>query len=201
MFPRPEPPTPSPARGRRQPSFTIRPRDRAARVDDTLSRCELPALFRSGIGSLFDYTTPTYRSWGCSYGGVVAELTACVREHAVEVATTGLPTAPRTPSTVSRPLVAAVGWGDLVVARESLVGYTAREIAHIENILPGETKLREHERRSHSEEVQESEILTERETEKDSQSTDRYELQAQSQEAINQSFSVSAGVKRRGNTA
>lgn len=92
------------------------------------------------------------------------------------------------------PIVAAVGWGDLIVARETLVGYTAREIAHIENILPGETKLREHQRVSKTEQVEEREVITERETEKDSQTTDRYELQAQSQETIQRDFSVNAGV-------
>lgn len=159
------------------------------------------SVFRSGIGTLLNDTHADLSELMevLDTGGVVAELNAlCMEIHAVEVATTGLPTAPGTPSTASRPLVAAVGWGDLVLARESLVGYAAREIAHIENILPGETKLREHERRSYSEELQESETLTERETEKDSQSTDRYELQAQSQEAISQSFSISTGVNTSG---
>jgi hypothetical protein len=58
----------------------------------------------------------------------------------------GLPTVPVQPNASAKPIVAAVGWGDLIAARESLVGYEAREIAHIENILPGETKLREHQR-------------------------------------------------------
>ena len=88
--------------------------------------------------------------------------------------------------------------GGLVVAKETLVGYTAREIAHIENILPGEAKLREHRRLSKTEEVTETEVITEKETEKDSQTTDRYELQADSQEAINRNFSVSAGVNTSG---
>lgn len=105
-----------------------------------------------------------------------------------------LPTAPAEPASNAKPIVAAVGWGDLIVARETLVGYDAREIAHIENILPGETKLREHQRLSKTEEVVEAETITEKETEKDSQTTDRYELQAESQEAINRNFSISAGI-------
>jgi hypothetical protein len=102
-----------------------------------------------------------------------------------------------TPSDL-RPIVAAVGWGDLIIARESLVGYTAHEIAHIENVLPGETKLREHERTSTTEEVTEVETITEKETEKDSQTTDRYELQAETQETINRQFTISAGVNTSG---
>jgi hypothetical protein len=98
----------------------------------------------------------------------------------------------------AEPLVAAIGWGDLIVAREELVGYEAREIAHIENILAGEAKLREHERLSKTEEVTETETITEKETEKDSQSTDRFELQAESQATISRDFSVSTGVNTSG---
>jgi hypothetical protein len=109
-----------------------------------------------------------------------------------------LPTVPTQPVSSTNPIVAAVGWGDLIVARESLVGYDAHEIAHIENILPGETKLREHQRLSKTEEVTETETITEKETEKDSQTTDRYELQAESQETINRNFSISTGVNTSG---
>lgn len=106
----------------------------------------------------------------------------------------GLPTVAGGPASGARPFVVAAGWGDLIVARESLVGYTAREIAHIENVLPGETKLREHSRLSKTEDVSETETTTEKESEKDSQTTDRYELQTESQEAINRDFSVKAGL-------
>lgn len=109
-----------------------------------------------------------------------------------------LPTVQTEPISGADPIVAAVGWGDLIVARESLVGYEAHEIAHIENILPGETKLREHQRLTKTEEVTETETITEKETEKDSQTTDRYELQAESQETINRDFSISTGVNTSG---
>ncbi len=123
----------------------------------------------------------------------------CLQIQAIEEdLTEGLPTVPVVDNPTFKPIVTAIGWGDLIVARESLVGYEAREIAHIENILPGETKLREHERLSKTEEVQETEIITEKESEKDSQTTDRYELQAQSQETINQDFSISTGVNTSG---
>lgn len=98
----------------------------------------------------------------------------------------------------TKPIVSAVGWGELIVARETLVGYAAREIAHIENILPGESKLREHSRFSKTEQIDETEVITERETEKDSQTTDRYELHAETQETIQRDFSVEAGVNVSG---
>jgi hypothetical protein len=109
-----------------------------------------------------------------------------------------LPTVRPDAEASSKPIIAAVGWGDLIVARESLVGYEAHEISHIENILPGESKVRELKRTATTEQVEEYETVTEKETEKDSQTTDRYELQTQSQEAINRDFSISAGVNTSG---
>lgn len=99
---------------------------------------------------------------------------------------------------VAQPIVSSVGWGELVVARETLVGYNAREIAHIENILPGELKLREHQRTSKTEQIEEVEVITEHETEKDSQTTDRYELHSETQETIQRDFAVNAGVNVSG---
>jgi hypothetical protein len=109
-----------------------------------------------------------------------------------------LPTVAPDAEANSKPIVAAVGWGDLIVARESLIGYEAHEISHIENILLGEKKVRELKRMTTTEQVEETERVTEKETEKDSQTTDRYELQTQSQETINRDFSVTAGVNTSG---
>jgi hypothetical protein len=140
----------------------------------------------SDIINLFDITRFAWQA-----NRVCAQIQA-IEENLGE----GLPTVEPIPGT--SPIVAAVGWGDLIVARESLVGYRAREISHIENILPGETKLRVHQRLSKTVEVTETETLTEKESEKDSQTTDRYELQAQTQESINRNFSISAGVNTSG---
>lgn len=124
----------------------------------------------------------------------------CTQIRAIEERLGGeFPTVERGPDDdAARPVVSAVGWGELIVARETLVGYNAREIAHIENILPGESKLREHQRISKTEQVEEVEVITERETEKDSQTTDRYELHAETQETIQRDFSVNAGVNVSG---
>jgi hypothetical protein len=130
---------------------------------------------------------------------IIEANSLCTQIHTIEEnVAEDLPTVPVQPIPSTDPIVAAVGWGDLIIARESLVGYEAREIAHIENILPGEAKLREHQRLSKTEEVTETEIITEKESEKDSQTTDRYELQAQSQETINRDFSISTGVNTSG---
>lgn len=124
----------------------------------------------------------------------------CTQIRAIEESVgSGFPTAEGGAEPDSAPpIVSAVGWGELIIARETLVGYNAREIAHIENILPGESKLREHQRLSRTEQVDEVETITERETEKDSQSTERYELHAETQETIQRDFSVNASVNVSG---
>jgi len=115
-----------------------------------------------------------------------------------DASTRDLPTAPPATTAPAQPIVSAVGWGDLIVVRESLIGYAAREIAHVENIMPGETKLREHERFDKTEQVEELETITEKESEKDSQTTDRYELQAETQATVQQNFAIQAGVNTSG---
>lgn len=106
--------------------------------------------------------------------------------------------APTTPDGKPRPMVRAIGWGDLVVARERLVGYDAREIAHVENVMAGETKVREHERTRKVEQTTEVETTTETESERDLQTTDRFELQIEAQTTIQQNFSLEAGVNTSG---
>ena len=130
---------------------------------------------------------------------VVASNDACSRikvfeEEEKEV----LPAADSAEETEDRPSVQAIGWGDLVVARERLVGYDAKEIAHIENVLAGEEKVREHERTKTTKEITETETVEETESERDLQTSDRYELQSESQKTINQEFSIEAGVNTSG---
>jgi hypothetical protein len=103
----------------------------------------------------------------------------------------------RTP-TRDRPSVRAIGWGDLIVARERLIGYDANEIAHIENVLSGEEKIREHERTKTTEQVTETETTQNTETERDLQTTNRYEIQTEAQKTVEQDFSIQTGVNTSG---
>ncbi len=91
-----------------------------------------------------------------------------------------------------------IGFGDLLLARETLIGYEAREIAHIENVMSGEHKIREHERTKVREEVNETERTTEESTERDLETSDRFELQTESASTIDTDFSISAGVNTSG---
>jgi len=104
----------------------------------------------------------------------------------------------RVPPTKVRPAITALGWGDLLVVREELVGYVAREISHIENVLAGESTARRHERSHRMETVVESETTTEKTSEHELETTDRFELQAESSNSIATDFAVQAGVNTSG---
>jgi hypothetical protein len=170
-------------------------RDLSAQVEPRLTARQ-KVLFRRAHVGMGDHVDVDDLIRGLTVDGVVGEANKlCTQISAIEEdLSEGLPTVANGSAAGGQPRMVAAGWGDLIVARESLVGYTAREIAHIENVMPGEKKFREHSRLSKSEQVQESETVTEKESEKDSQTTDRFELQAAAQETINQNFSVSAGV-------
>jgi len=94
--------------------------------------------------------------------------------------------------------VQALGWGDLIVARETLLDYEAREIAHIENILPNEKKNRDHTRSKTIEETFETETTDEEESERELETTSRHELQVGSEKVIEQDFSIKGGVNTSG---
>ncbi|MER8595987.1 hypothetical protein NKH33_31395 [Mesorhizobium sp. M1182] len=125
------------------------------------------------------------------------DLCAKIKVFESEQATT-LPSPSAAPVGNERPAVRAIGWGDLIVARERLVGYEAREIAHIENVMPGEEKTRKHELKQTTEQVTETTTLTEQTREKDLQTTDRHELQTQVNTVIDEKFSIKAGVNLSG---
>jgi hypothetical protein len=105
---------------------------------------------------------------------------------------------PREVQSGGRPSIRSIGWGDLIVARETLVGYQSDEIAHIENVLPGEKKTRSHERTTSVEEVIEAETVEETFSERDLETSDRFELLNGSSETIDTDFSIEAGVNTSG---
>lgn len=87
------------------------------------------------------------------------------------------------------------GIADLLIVKQVLKRYQAREIAHIENVLKGEAKIREHKRATTIEEVIVNEIERTTEEERELESTDRFELQRESQETVKEDTKLEAGVK------
>lgn len=93
-----------------------------------------------------------------------------------------------------------IGIAYLEIVKQEIQKYEAGEVAHIENVLKGESKDRTHRRLKRSEETYLTETETTEESEKDLQSTDRFELQTETQETIKQDskFSVDVTVKYGG---
>src|SRR5690606_38166979 len=79
------------------------------------------------------------------------------------------------------PGVRIAGIGDLIVVRESHKRYEAEEIAHIENILPLEERVRQHRSVRTTESIFEQETQQESESERDLRTSDRFELQSESE--------------------
>ncbi len=90
--------------------------------------------------------------------------------------------------------VAPAGIGDLLVVRQFLKRYEARELAHIENILKGEYKERVHRRALTTEETITVETEVKREEERDQQTTERFELKTESSNILKEDMSFKAGI-------
>jgi hypothetical protein len=70
----------------------------------------------------------------------------------------------------------AVGVADLLVVKQQIKRYEAGEIAHIENVLAGESKLRTHRQLDRTEEFVSTVVEREQEKETELQTTERFEL-------------------------
>src|SRR5678815_1389680 len=90
-------------------------------------------------------------------------------------------------------LVRPLGVGDLKVVKQWLCGYKAGDFAHVENVLEGEKKTRVHRHLEKSEDVLSFSSESETETQRDTQSTDRFELKREAESVLVQFLSVNAG--------
>jgi hypothetical protein len=90
------------------------------------------------------------------------------------------------------------GIGDLLMVKQTLKAYELSEFAHVENVLAGESREREHRRLNLREEI--GIVETERETEKerDLQSTERNELQNEAEKTVKSQFELEAGLQVSG---
>jgi hypothetical protein len=93
------------------------------------------------------------------------------------------------------PRFGKLGLGDLMIVRQNLKAYSALDVAHIENVLQGESKEREHRRKRLTEETFFTESETELEEERDTQTSERFELRSEVQEEVKETFKFDAGVK------
>ncbi len=87
-----------------------------------------------------------------------------------------------------------VGVSDLELVREDIARYEAGEIAHIENILKGETKERTHRRLERHEEYLLTETEVQEESERDLQSSERFEMQKETERSVEEQTALDVGV-------
>ncbi|HWR25461.1 MAG TPA: hypothetical protein VN278_04415 [Methanosarcina sp.] len=87
-----------------------------------------------------------------------------------------------------------IGVVDLQVVKQEIQRYEAGEVAHIENILKGESNERIHRQLKRTEETYLTETETTTTTEEDLQSTERFELQREAQETIKEDNDFDATV-------
>ncbi len=91
-----------------------------------------------------------------------------------------------------------IGIADLMVVEQDIQKYEMGEIAHIENVLRGEAKERKHRRTQTTEESLFIETERTEQTERELETTERFELQQESQQVINQDTSKEVGVTASG---
>jgi hypothetical protein len=92
----------------------------------------------------------------------------------------------------------APAFSDLVVVREEWSCYAASEIAHIENIMKGEKKLRTHERMEETETREEGETTTTNYDERDTQTTERQSLKEEASKETSLEIGVDGQVDTSG---
>lgn len=129
--------------------------------------------------ALISISTPITAGWGAlGTGGVL-----------------GFPPLPMTGSVPqTKGTVAPAGIADLLLVKQQLTGYEAVDVAHIENVLKGELKSREHTRREESETITLTETETSTSEEHELETTDRFEMTRETSETIKEDVALKAGL-------
>ncbi len=93
-----------------------------------------------------------------------------------------------------------IGVCDLKIVKQILIKYEAGEIAHIENILKGESKERTHRKLETIENFISDDTINENESSKENQSAERNEMQKEAQKTINETSNtnVNASISYKG---
>lgn len=134
-------------------------------------------------GALVSVRTPLVTGWGAVGTGGIRTLQAFVMDG-------------RIPHTTGD--IAEAGIADLLVVRQQLTGYEGADIAHIENVLRGERKMREHTRREESEIITLSESEVSTSEERELETADRYEMTRESSATIKEDVALKAGLSISG---
>jgi hypothetical protein len=99
---------------------------------------------------------------------------------------------PTVPDTIG--FICSIGTAELLQVRQEIQYYRAAEVAHIENILDGEYKNRTHRHLQRTEETFLIESEDIEETSRDLQTSERFELQQEATDVINEEAQLETGV-------
>ena len=91
-------------------------------------------------------------------------------------------------------LIQPLGVGDLKVVKQTLLAYVAGEVSHIENVMNGESKSRTHRKLDRTEVTIFQATEENKESERDVQTTDRFDLKDETSKVLNSNTSLSAGL-------
>lgn len=127
----------------------------------------------------------------------IAELMATIDDALTPAQPTGEPGEAPTPSP-GPPELRGVGLADLLVVKQQIKRYEAGEIAHIENVLAGEGKVRTHRQLHRVEEVVASLREQEREKETELQTTERFELDRETSQTQKHDQKIGFGLSLSG---
>lgn len=143
----------------------------------------------------------------------LAQLSPNAHKYIHLVGTTPIPVAPSGPMfgpgpTPPSPMpwtvpttygsISSVGMSDLLVVKQQLKRYERTDIAHIENVMKGESMKREHVTSTTTEEFSLTQSTTTSETEQDLESTDRFEISRQVTQTLAEAASMQAGLTMSG---
>ena len=90
------------------------------------------------------------------------------------------------------------GVGDLLIVKQVLKAYELADFAHVENVLAGELRDRQHRRLSQREEIIINESETETEKERSLQTTERNEMQNEAEKTVKEQTQLDAGLQVSG---
>jgi hypothetical protein len=94
--------------------------------------------------------------------------------------------------------VQPAGIMDLLIVKQQLKGYAAMDIGHIENVLKGESKERDHTRRSETETITFIETETTKTEEHELETADRFEMTRETNNTIKEDAALKAGLSISG---
>lgn len=96
------------------------------------------------------------------------------------------------------PFLKPFGIGDLIVMKRRLLGYVPGEIAHIENVMAMEERGRYHRQLHRLEQFVETEVQQERESKRDLETTERFELENEIKEDVKTQHKLAVGAEVSG---